>query len=123
VGDEQDFAVMGGSADTIAEALRRGFQKNLDLSESVQLAVKALGSDTGAGERTLEVEALEVAILDRNRILPRKFRRIRGARLAELLTAGGAGGGTEGGDDREPPPPAVATAPPPEVDLPPSPGQ
>jgi proteasome alpha subunit len=33
----------------------------------------------------LGVEALEVAILDRNRLLPRKFRRITGERLAALL--------------------------------------
>jgi proteasome alpha subunit len=31
------------------------------------------------------VDALEVAILDRSRLLPRKFRRITGNRLAALL--------------------------------------
>jgi proteasome alpha subunit len=33
----------------------------------------------------LGVEALEVAVLDRNRAMPRKFRRIKGDRLAVLL--------------------------------------
>jgi proteasome alpha subunit len=49
--------------------------------------VSSLAADGGpnAPARELGVEALEVAILDRNRALPRKFRRIRGERLAELL--------------------------------------
>ena len=37
-----------------------------------------------AAPRALGVEALEVAILDRNRAMPRKFRRIKGDRLAAL---------------------------------------
>jgi proteasome alpha subunit len=87
VGDEQDFAVMGGSADVITEAVKRGFQANLSLPEAARLAVTSLGSDGGPSTepRTIEVEALEVAILDRNRTLPRKFRRISGDRLAALL--------------------------------------
>ena len=32
------------------------------------------------------MESLEVAVLDRTRLLPRKFRRITGSRLAALLT-------------------------------------
>lgn len=87
VNDESDFAVMGGSADTITEAVRSEFQPGLSLAESIQLAVRALGSDQGAGSepRSLDVEALEVAVLDRTRVLPRKFRRIRGDRLAALM--------------------------------------
>jgi proteasome alpha subunit len=34
------------------------------------------------------VEALEVAVLDRTRAMPRKFRRIKGDRLASLLADG-----------------------------------
>ena len=87
VADETDFAVMGGSADVITEAVRRGFSPNLGLVAATRLAVSALAADGGpnAPARELGVEALEVAILDRNRALPRKFRRIRGERLAELL--------------------------------------
>jgi proteasome alpha subunit len=89
VGDEEGFAVMGGSADVIAEVVKRGFQPNLSLADAAQLAVRSLSSDGGptAEPRTLEVDALEVAILDRNRALPRKFRRIAGDRLAALLTS------------------------------------
>jgi proteasome alpha subunit len=87
VADEKDFAVMGGSAEVIAEAVGRGFAPDLSLVDAVRLAVAALASDGGpsAPARELGVDALEVAILDRSRTLPRKFRRLRGNRLAELL--------------------------------------
>ncbi len=87
VADEDGFAVMGGSADTIAEVVGRGYTSGLTLAGAVSLAVTALSSDGGpqAPRRELGVDALEVAVLDRTRSLPRKFRRIRGARLAELL--------------------------------------
>ena len=87
VADETNYAVMGGSADVIAEAVGRGFSPDLSLVAAVRLAVSSLAADGGpnAPARELGVEALEVAILDRNRALPRKFRRIRGERLAELL--------------------------------------
>src|ERR687893_596973 len=87
VGDEEDFAVMGGSAEVIAEVVGRGFQSGLSLAAATKLAVQSLGSDGGpnATARELEVDALEVAILDRTRALPRKFRRITGDRLAALL--------------------------------------
>ncbi len=87
VGDEQDFAVMGGSAEVITEKVRQDFRAGLGLAQATRLAVAALAADGGPGAvpRMLEVEALEVAILDRNRLLPRKFRRILGDRLADLL--------------------------------------
>jgi proteasome alpha subunit len=116
VGDEANFAVMGGSADVITESIRRGFQPGLSLADAAKLAVRSLSSDGGpnAEPRVLGVEALEVAILDRTRTLVRKFRRIRGERLAALLA-----------DDIEPPdhghetPVAAAPEPPlPETDLP-----
>jgi proteasome alpha subunit len=89
-GDEANFAVMGGSADVIAEAVSGGFSAGLGLNDAIRLAVRALGSDGGqnAEPRVLGVEALEVAVLDRNRAMPRKFRRIKGDRLAALLANG-----------------------------------
>jgi len=88
VADEDNFAAMGGSADVIAAALGKGFRRGLGLPAATKLAVRALGSDGSSNgqPRKLEVEALEVAILDRTRALPRKFRRIEGARLGALLT-------------------------------------
>jgi proteasome alpha subunit len=87
VGDEDNFAVMGGSAEAITETVKRGFQPSLSLAAAIKLAVGALAADGGANAapRELGVEALEVAILDRTRTLPRKFRRITGSRLAALL--------------------------------------
>src|SRR5918992_1371063 len=87
VADEANYAVMGGSADVIAEVVGREFTPGLNLAAAAKLAVRALGSDGGANAapRQLGVDALEVAILDRSRALPRKFRRITGDRLAALL--------------------------------------
>ena len=95
VADEANFAVMGGSADVIAEVVSGGFSSVLSLAEAAQLAVRALSSDGGpnAGPRVLGVDALEVAILDRTRALPRKFRRIKGDRLAALLADGSGAAG------------------------------
>jgi proteasome alpha subunit len=90
VADEANFAVMGGSADVIAEAVSGGFTPGLLLADAAKLAVRALGSDGGpnSAPRSLGVEALEVAVLDRTRAMPRKFRRIKGDRLAALLADG-----------------------------------
>ncbi len=88
--EEHDFAVMGGSAEAITETVRSGYERELDLSSAIQLAVRALATDGGpnATPRELGAAALEVAILERSRALPRKFRRIKGNWLTELLTPG-----------------------------------
>jgi proteasome alpha subunit len=103
VADEANFAVMGGSADVIAEVVSRGFSPGLSLADAAQLAVRALSSDGGpnAALRELGVEALEVAVLDRNRAMPRKFRRIKGDRLASLLADGPEPVVDNGGDERQ----------------------
>jgi proteasome alpha subunit len=101
VADENNFAVMGGSADVITEAVGRGYRPGLSLADAIDLAVTSLASDGGpsGARRELGVEALEVAILDRTRALPRKFRRVTGARLAGLL----AENATEPADAGDPP--------------------
>ena len=105
VADEANFAVMGGSADVIAEVAGRGFNDSLSLAEAAHLAVRALGADGGpnASPRVLGVEALEVAVLDRTRAMPRKFRRIKGDRLAALLgdEPGSAGAAEAEGQTRD----------------------
>jgi proteasome alpha subunit len=88
VQEEDDFAVMGGSAEAITEMVASQFTPGLSLSAAVQLAVRALASDGGGDQRELGVESLEVAILDRTRTQPRKFRRLAGQQLADLLAAG-----------------------------------
>ncbi|MDN5771925.1 MAG: proteasome subunit alpha [Microlunatus sp.] len=114
VADEDSYLVMGGSAETIAETIRGGYRPDMDLAAATRLAVDALATDGGpkSAPRELGGEALEVAILDRTRALPRKFRRIKGSRLTDLLAEG-----TVPSDPGPEPPPAHAPDPVPETEL------
>jgi proteasome alpha subunit len=114
VADEDAYAVMGGSAEAITETVRRGYERGMDLASAVQLAVRALATDGGpnAAPRELGASALEVAILDRSRVLPRKFRRIKGSWLTGLLTDG-----TPPPDPGPEPPPATPPDAVPETEL------
>jgi proteasome alpha subunit len=87
VGDEDNFAVMGGSADAISEVVREGYRPGMSLAEALKLAVRGLSMEGGSAGQigSVDVESLEVAVLDRTRPLARKFRRIRPDRLAALL--------------------------------------
>jgi proteasome alpha subunit len=89
VADEHGYAVMGGAADVVAEHLRDNYTEGSSLDGALRVAVGALGhseSEKGsAGDRVVPVDHLEVAVLDRTRIQPRKFSRLRPARLRELL--------------------------------------
>ena len=85
VAQEQQFAVMGGSAEQITRYVAENYRDDLTLQQALRLAVEALGRDSGNGEtRTLTADALEVAILDRDRPR-RRFRRIVGPELDEML--------------------------------------
>ena len=86
VGDEERFAVMGGQTEAISAALSDGFVDGLSLGDAVSLAVRALAA--AHKDETLAMDALEVAVLDRLRQQPRKFRRIRAAELGELVADG-----------------------------------
>jgi len=122
IGDEEHFAVMGGSAETIAEVVRGSWTDALALGPAVRLAVSALAADGGpaAPAREIGVDALEVAVLDRTRALPRKFRRVAGERLAALLSDAPA----EAQGTPAPAPASASTTTPsvPEVELPDVPG-
>ena len=80
--------MMGGSADAIAEVvgprLPAGARSWPPRSGWRSMPWRPTAGPTRPA-RELGVEALEVAILDRTRALPRKFRRISGDRLAALL--------------------------------------
>ncbi len=84
VADEHGYAVMGGAADVVAEYLKSRYTEGATLDDALHLAVAALGH-TDATDRVIPVEDLEVAVLDRTRTQPRKFRRLAPARLAGLL--------------------------------------
>ncbi len=86
--DEHGFAVMGGAADLVSRHLSENYREAMSFDDAARLAVAALGRDNASGEvRRLTTEALEVALLDRNRPR-RKFKRITPARLQELLGNG-----------------------------------
>jgi proteasome alpha subunit len=102
--DEPNFLVMGGQAEAITTRMRSSFAAGQDLRGALGTAVAALGSVGGpdGGARSLPAAQLEVAVLDRTRG-KRKFKRIEGSVLTDLLPA----------DHGEPPaPPAPADTPP-----------
>jgi proteasome alpha subunit len=84
VADEHRYAVMGGAADTVASYLRENYTEGAPLADALRVAVASLGHSQKS-DRVIPAEDLEVAVLDRTRAPPRKFSRIRPARLSELL--------------------------------------
>ena len=90
--DEPDFLVMGGPAEAINAKVKETFVAGESLRDALATAVLALGSvgGTNGAARELPAAQLEVAVLDRTRGT-RKFKRITGAALTELLppSAGG----------------------------------
>jgi proteasome alpha subunit len=83
VADEHQYAVMGGLAEQVSGYLEEHYVEGLDLVAALQVAVRALSHDVQPP--TLTVDRLEVALLDRTRTQPRKFRRISGERLESLF--------------------------------------
>ncbi|HEX6450968.1 MAG TPA: proteasome subunit alpha [Trebonia sp.] len=99
VSDEPGFVAFGGQADQVADVLKERFSDGMSLTEALAAALAALAapssgssgssgsSSSGSGNgqpAELTASELEVAILDRARA-HRTFRRLRGARLEELL--------------------------------------
>jgi proteasome alpha subunit len=84
--DEPGFLAMGGQADLLTNEVRAAYQPGLDLRDALAVAVRSLGSvgGTNGAKRALPANQLEVAVLDRTRG-KRKFRRITGSALSELL--------------------------------------
>ncbi len=79
--DEENFAVLGGEAEDISQALKDGWKDNLDLSGALKSAVKALEGP----ERKILPTQLEVALLDRT-MSGRVFRRLEDGEVKELLS-------------------------------------
>jgi proteasome alpha subunit len=112
VTDEPGFVAFGGQADQVSAALKERYSDDMSLSEAFAAALAAL-SAPGNGERTERTEfaaaQLEVAILDRARD-HRTFRRIRAARLEELLAGARPAAPAEAADEdsSDAAPPGVA---------------
>jgi proteasome alpha subunit len=84
VTDEPGFVAFGGQADQVSAALKEHYSPGMSLAQAFAAALAAL-SASGNGERNeIAATQLEVAILDRARD-HRTFRRIRAARLEELV--------------------------------------
>ena len=95
VTDEPGFVAFGGQADQVSAALKERYSAGMSLTEAFGAALAAL-SATGNGERNeIAANQLEVAILDRTRD-HRTFRRIRAARLEELVNESRSAGANTG---------------------------
>ena len=84
VTDAHGYVVIGGAAEAVSSALEESYQENAGLGAVLRIAVAALGQN-GTESREIDPLLLEVAVLDRDRKQPRKFRRILGSQLAALL--------------------------------------
>ena len=115
---------MGGAADAISTYLQEHYTTGLSRAEALTLTARALGQGD-AGHRSIAARDLEVAVLDRSRTQERKFRRLSGPALLEILgeestepetpAAGepaATGEPTTGGPETAPAPEEPPTAPP-----------
>ena len=82
--EEKGFAAMGGSAESVTTHIREHYREDLSLDEAIRVAVAGLGSGESE-DRTIPVESLEVAVLDRTRTQTRKFRRFSDETLTGIL--------------------------------------
>ena len=120
VADEHGFVAMGGQAEQVAGVLKERYAASLTIEAALGAAIAALSSP-GNSDGEINATQLEVAVLARGRA-HRAFRRIRGARLAELLGQARSGDGGakaakdtkatgSGADDAAEPSPGDGTAP------------
>ena len=91
VADEHGFVAMGGQADQVAVVLKERYAAGMSIDAALGAAIAAL-SGQGNGEGGINAAQLEVAVLARGRA-HRSFRRIRSARLEELLSQPKSGDG------------------------------
>jgi proteasome alpha subunit len=84
VSDEPGFVAFGGQADQVSAVLKERYAEGLSLAEAFAAALAALAVPSNGERSDVAAGQLEVAVLDRARD-HRTFRRIRAARLEELL--------------------------------------
>ena len=85
VTDAHGYVVIGGPAEAVSTALEQTYTENPGLGEALRTAVAALGQNGNGEPREVDRALLEVAVLDRDRKQPRKFRRLLGAQLTALF--------------------------------------
>lgn len=81
IGEEGEFAVIGGQAEEIKNHLAASYHSPLDFKGALTLAVNTL---EGITKQTIPINHLEVAVLDRKRS-GRRFRRIASSELGQIL--------------------------------------
>ena len=107
VADERGFVVMGGNAEQISTDMQSRYREHMPLDDALRLAVELLGKDPATGEqRSLTGDQLEVAMLERSRPR-RKFRRLTGPNLSQVLGVG-VSAGAPAEHELAPPPTALA---------------
>jgi proteasome alpha subunit len=79
--DEEGHTVLGGQAETIADALESRYQPGLSVDDAIRLGASVLGGGDG---QPLAPDQLEVGVLQRG-VRGRAFRRVKGNELARLL--------------------------------------
>lgn len=84
VADVRGWAVMGGTTEPVEQWFEQHYADGLDLPAAIRLARSALGHDE-TSPREIAAEALEVAVLDRTRTQPRKFKRLSDAVVASAI--------------------------------------
>jgi proteasome alpha subunit len=116
VADEHGFVAMGGQAEQVAGVLKERYAADMTVAAALGAAIAALSSP-GNDDGGINATQLEVAVLARGRV-HRAFRRIRGARLEELLGQARSGDGqaakdteSKGDDAAAEPSPGDGTAP------------
>ena len=85
VTDEPGFVAFGGQADQVSAQLKERYSDGMSLAEAFGAALSALSVPGNGDSNEVVASQLEVAVLDRARD-HRTFRRIRTARLDELLS-------------------------------------
>lgn len=80
--DEPQFVVIGGHPEPVEHSLRDTLTAQLPLAQVIRHSVSALRE---AGSEQLSAGDLEIAVLDRNRVQPRKFKRLESDQIRQLL--------------------------------------
>jgi proteasome alpha subunit len=95
VTDEHNYLVMGGQVDQVATVVKDRYRDALSLAGAMEVAIAALAGQANGDQQAAAMTGaqLEVALLDRSRA-HRKFRRLSGTRLDDLLAQAGATNGT-----------------------------
>ncbi len=84
VSDEPGFVAFGGQAEQVSAVLKERYSEGMTLVEAFAAALAALAGPSNGERKDVVAAQLEVAVLDRARD-HRTFRRIRAARLEELI--------------------------------------